>query len=138
MATLLTFKSPNFTIKSFVKKMFAHLMSRWTIFRSWRVFTPRTIWIKICQTYFSVNLVPALLCFSIYCKRSPPSAISMTMHKQPSLSSKNASLYPITFTFWIDASILISFNAFYFSRSVNFPNLTFFIAYKVPSETRFT
>lgn len=113
-------------------------MSRWTIFRSWRVLTPRTIQIKICHTYYSLNLVPALLCFSIYYKRSPPSAISMTIHKQPSLSSKNASLYPITFKFYIDASILISFKAFYFSRSVSLPILTFFIAQQLLSDTRFT
>jgi hypothetical protein len=51
------------------------------------------------------------------------------MHKDYVASSKNASLYPIMLGCCIDASILTSFKAFYFSLLVNFPILTFFIAY---------
>jgi hypothetical protein len=69
------------------------------------------------------------LCLSIAWSKSPSSAYSITMHKWPSLSSKNASLYPITLTLFIDARILISFKAFSFSLSERLPNFTILIAY---------
>lgn len=113
-------------------------MSLWTISRSWRAFNPLTVWITKCHTYFSVNFLLIFLYFSIICSKSPLSAISMMIHRDPETPSKNASLYPITFGCWILAKILTSFKALYFSLSVSCPILTFFMAYKAPSDFRLT
>ena len=127
--TLLTFISPSFTPPLLERNMFAHFMSRWTILSACKASIPSKIYLNIYHILLSLmNDLSFFACSSLE-SRSPESAISMTMQRTYSYWSKNASLYAITFLWFTDANIRISFRAFSFSFLLKLASFTFFIAY---------
>lgn len=90
---------------------------------------------------FSAINIPFFWHSTIFWNKSPSSAYSITIliilihfyHKLYDVSSRNASLYCITFACLTLANILTSFNAFYFSLSDKDYSFTFFKAYSKPS-----
>ena len=133
-----TLQSPILAEPSLNKKILADFKSRCNIFKSWRAFSPRTIWINISQTSVSSIKYPLFLNWIIFWYKSPLSAYSIIIQRLLSDSSMKASLYEMTKGNFRLAKILSSFNAFYFSLSFNFWRFTFFKAYMLLSALRRT
>ena len=125
---LLTFISPSKTPPFLFRKIFAAFRSLCTILSAWRASIPSKTYLNIYHILFSlINYLFFLACSSFE-SRSPESAISITMHKTCSYSSKNASLYAIIFLWLTEAKILISFSAFSLSFLLSLASFTYFIA----------
>ena len=98
-ATLDTLRSPSFRMPSLVKNKFALLMSLCTIFSSCRAWRPLRSWTRYDQHSASGMQVRYCLHWVMRCKRSPPSANSITILSVCVESSINDSLYKIMFSF---------------------------------------
>lgn len=68
-------KSLILSVPSSIMSMLAHLRSRWTIFCSWRYFSP----LKICATIPAASLSSRCCLSWMYCFRLPFLAYSKTI-----------------------------------------------------------
>ena len=96
---------------------------------SCKAFNPSIICIEYDHIKSSLNIPPSFLILCILVCKSPSSAYSITIFKDDSLSFQKASLYPITFGWFIDAKILTSLTLFSCSFLFSFSKITVFIAY---------